>query len=116
MAKRAEQFAARERALEQLVTTFHTAVEKAQKVRIAAQSKAAKVLSDAEVKGAALREKAEADAAEFDAQALAAVREILAAGESPESVAQLTGWTPARVRQAQRTPESNGAKRSAAQG
>jgi hypothetical protein len=113
IAKRAEEFAAREKALERLVTAFHTASEKAGKVRSGAQGKAAKLLSDAEQKAAALRKKAEEVAAGFDAQAEAAVREILDAGETPESTAQLTGWTAARVRQAQRTKEPTAAKRSA---
>jgi vacuolar-type H+-ATPase subunit H len=113
MAKRAEEFAAREKALEQLVAAFHTATENAEKVRSGAQSKAAKLLSDAEEKAAALRQKAEADAAGFDAAAEAAVREILGAGETPEAAAQLTGWTVARVRQAQRSKEPAAVKRSA---
>ncbi|MBR7830414.1 hypothetical protein KDK95_29205 [Actinospica sp. MGRD01-02] len=114
MAKRAEEFAAREKALERLVTAFHAADEKAAKVRAGAQGKAAKLLADAEQKAAQLREKAEAEAAGFDAQAEALVREILDAGESPESTAQLTGWTLARVRQAQRAKQDAPAKRSAA--
>ena len=113
MAKRAEEIAAREKALEQLVAVFHTAAEKAQKIRSGAQSKAAKLLSDAEEKAAVLGEKAEADAAGFDAQAEAAVREILGAGETPESATQLTGWSAARVRQARRSKEPAPTKRSA---
>jgi len=114
MAKRAEEFAAREKALEQLVTAFHAADEKAAKVRAGAQGKVAKLLSDAQEKAAKLQEKAEAEAAGFDAQAEAAVREILGAGESPESAAKLTDWTVTRVRQAQRTQEPASASRSAA--
>lgn len=114
MAKRAEEFATREKAIEVLVTSFHTAAEKAEKVRSGTQGKAAKLLSDAEEKAAAVRKKAEADAAGFDAQAEAAVREILAAGETPEATARLTGWTVARVRQAQRAKDPATAKRSAA--
>lgn len=108
MATRAREIAAREKALEARVTAFHTAAEKAENVRVGAQAKAAKLLSDAEAKAATLRAKAEADAAGFDAQAESAVREMLAAGESAESVAQLTGWPLARIRQAQRAPESTG--------
>jgi len=114
MAKRAEEFAAREKAIEVLVTAFHTAADKAEKARSGAQGKAAKLLADAEEKATALREKAEADAAGFDAQAEAAVREILGTGETPESAAQLTGWSTARVRKAQRAKEPAAAKRSAA--
>lgn len=114
MAKRAQEFATREKDIEQLVTAFHTAAEKAEKVRSGAHGKAAKLLSDAEKKAATVREKAEADAAGFDAQAEAAVREILGAGETPESTARLTGWTVARVRQAQRAKAPAAAKRTAA--
>jgi hypothetical protein len=114
MAKRAEEFAAREKALEQLVTVFHAADEKAAKVRADAQGKASKLLSAAEEKAQRLREKAEVEAAGFDAQAAAAVREILGAGETPESTARLTGWTVARVRQAQRAKAPAAAKRTAA--
>lgn len=53
-----------------------------------------------------MRAKADADAAVFDKRAAVAVREILAAGESSESVAELTGWPLARVRQVQRAPAS----------
>lgn len=106
MAKRAEEFAARERSLEALVTTFHTTAEQAEKIRTAAANRAEKLRADAEAKAATVLAKAEADAAVFDEKAAAAVREILAAGESPESVAELTGWPLARVRQAQRTPAS----------
>jgi vacuolar-type H+-ATPase subunit H len=115
MATRAQEIAAREKALEARVTAFHTAAEKAENVRSGAQAKAAKLLSDAEAKAGALRAKAEADAAGFDTQAESAVREILAAGETPESAAQLTGWSLARIRQAQRVPES-GRKHPADQG
>ncbi len=104
MAKRAEKFAAREKALEALVTTFHAATEKAEKVRTAAASRAERLREEAEAKAATVRTKAESDAAVFDEQAAAAVRKILAAGESFESVAELTGWPLARVRQAQRAP------------
>ena len=113
MAKRAEEFAAREKAIEGLVTAFHTAAEKAARVRSGAAGRAAKLLADAEEKAAALREKADADAAGFDAAAEGAVREILAAGESLESAAELTGWSTARVRQAQRAKEPASAKRAA---
>lgn len=113
MARRAEEFAAREKAIEGLVTAFHTAAEKAAKVRSGAAAKAAKLLADAEERAAALRKKADADAAGFDAAAEGAVREILAAGESLESTAELTGWSTARVRQAQRAKEPSSAKRAA---
>ena len=110
MAKRAEEFAARERALEALVTTFHTTAEQAEKVRTTAAGKAEKLRADAEAKAAAILAKAEADAAVFDEKSAEAVRGILAAGESPESAGELTGWPLTRVRQAQRASASSAAR------
>lgn len=112
MAKRAEEFAAREKALAALVTAFHTAAEQAEKLRTAAEVKAEKLRADAEAKAAQVRADAESDAAAFDKKAVEAVREILASGESPESVAQLTGWPLARVRQTQRAPASRTSRTS----
>lgn len=106
MAKRAEEFAAREKALETLVNAFHTSAEQAEKVRTTAAGKATKLRTDAEEKATTVLAKAEADAAVFDEKAAEAIRKILAAGESPESAAELTGWPLARVRQAQRASAS----------
>ena len=102
VARRAEEFAQREKQLLAIVTDFHTATEHAEKVRADAETKAARILGDAEAKAQALREKANADAAGADEKAEAAVRRMLEFGESRESVTALTSWPAARIREIQR--------------
>lgn len=102
MAERAEQFARRERELREVVTAFHTAVERGEKVRADAEAKVAKLFADAEAKAAALRHKAQQDAARHDEQAAVSVRRMLELGESREAVVALTDWPAARVREIQR--------------
>lgn len=107
VARRAESIARRESQLLALATDFHLAAERAEKARAGAQAKAQRILDDAQAKADALREQAEKDAAHFDEQAGAAVRRMLALGESREAVADLTGWAPAKVREAQRAGDAS---------
>jgi cell division septum initiation protein DivIVA len=102
VARRAEEFAQREKQLLAIVTDFHAATERAEKVRAGAETKAARILGDAEAKAQALREKANADAAGAEEQAEAAVRRMLEFGESRESITALTSWPAARIREIQR--------------
>ena len=107
VARRAEAIARRESQLLAITTEFHLAAERAENVRAGAQAKAQRILRDAQAKADALREQAEKDAAGFDEQAGAAVRKMLAFGESREAVADLTGWAPAKVREAQRAGDGS---------
>lgn len=102
MAERAEQFARRESELREVVTAFHAAVERGEKVRADAEAKVAKLFADAEAKAEALRHKAQQDAARHDEQAAVSVRRMLELGESREAVVALTDWPAARVREIQR--------------
>lgn len=95
VARRAEEFARREKRLLEIVTEFHTAAERAERVR-----------SDAAAKAERLVEEAEKKAAVFDERAAGAVGRMLEFGESRDSVAELTGWTPVQVRDAQRAAEA----------
>ena len=106
MAERAQEFARRESELREVVTAFHAAVERGEKVRADAEAKAAKLLADAEAKAQSLREKAQQDAARHDEQAAASARRMLELGESREAVAALTDWPPARIREIQRADGS----------
>lgn len=91
-----------------MATDFHVAAERAEKVRADAVAKAQRILGDAQTKADALLERAEKDASGFDEQAAVAVRRMLAFGESRQAVADLTGWTLARVREAQREAAAPG--------
>lgn len=106
MAERAEEIARRESELREVVTEFHAAIERAEKVRADAGAKAARLLADAEGKAAALRAQADKDAADHDGQAAAAVRRMLDLGESREAVVALTEWPSARIREIQRAEGS----------
>lgn len=102
MAERADEFARRENELREVVTGFHAALERGEKVRAAAEAKAARLLADAEARAAALRAQADKDAAGHDQQAAAAVRRMLELGESREAVVALTDWPAVRIREIQR--------------
>jgi len=101
MARRAEQFAHRERELHSLIAEYHHATDQATKIRSDAQSQAARILADAEAKAADVRERADKDAAGFEQSAHAAVRAMLEFGETRQAVAELTGISAAQVRQLQ---------------
>jgi hypothetical protein len=103
MAERAEEIARRESELRDVVTGFHAAVERGEKVRADAEVKAAKLLADAEVRAAALRSQADKDVADHEKHAAAAVRRMLDLGESREAVAALTDWPASRIREIRRT-------------
>lgn len=104
MARRADEFARREKELLAIVTDFHVATEHAEKVRADAEEKAARLLKDAGAKADALREKANAEAAGAEEKAVAAVRRMVEFGESRESITALTSWPAARIREIQRSP------------
>lgn len=106
MAKRAEQFRRREKALREIVADYFDAAEQAQKARTTARAKAEKIRAEADERIAALHTQAENAAGEHEHRANHAIRHMLELGESPKAIAATLSTPLTHVREIQRsTPQ-----------
>jgi len=103
MAKRAEHFHRREKALREIVADYFDATEQAQTARTAAHDKAEKVRAQADERINALHTQAENAASEHEHRASHAIKRMLELGESPKAIADTLGAPLTQIREIQRS-------------